>query len=230
MGRSTAVIDAFVRLHDRGLIYRRRRMVNWCPTLKTAISDIEVDQEQVQGATLKKLPGYDRPVEFGVMHRILYRVADTKESLEVDTTRPETIFGDVAVAVHPEDARYTRFHGRHVVHPFSDALLPIVLDAALVNMELGTGVVKVTPAHDPKDFECGQRHALPEKEVIDLDGRLCGVVPADFVGLDRFEARRRVVQALQHKELYVDKVREPCWVGRCVVVVILTVCGVRECF
>ncbi|RLN79198.1 hypothetical protein BBJ28_00013783 [Nothophytophthora sp. Chile5] len=219
--RSAAVTNAFIKLHERGLIYRRRRMVNWCPTLQTAISDIEVDSEQLEGATKKMLPGRSKPVEFGVMHRFRYRLADSEEFLEVDTTRPETIFGDVAVAVHPEDPRYKPFHGKHVLHPFTHEPIPIVTDDVLVNMELGTGtvagpvltmdvmcgsvgVVKVTPAHDPKDFECGRRHGLPEIEVIDKYGKLCGNIDERFLGMDRFDARERVVEELKEMELYLD--------------------------
>ncbi|DBA02926.1 TPA: hypothetical protein N0F65_005953 [Lagenidium giganteum] len=193
--RSKAVIDAFVRLYDQGLVYRRRRMVNWCPTLKTAISDIEVDSEQLTQPTLKVLPGHSQPVEFGVMHRIHYKLADSDETLLVDTTRPETIFGDVAVAIHPDDERYKRYHGKHVLHPFTNERIPIVLDSELVNMELGTGVVKITPAHDPKDYECGLRHSLEEVEVIDAEGKMCGRVPESYLGIGRFEARKRIPHA-----------------------------------
>ncbi|KAH7482313.1 putative valine--tRNA ligase, mitochondrial [Phytophthora ramorum] len=213
--RSQAVADAFVKLHEKGLVYRRRRMVNWCPTLQTAISDIEVDSEQLEKATKKMLPGRNRAVEFGVMHRFRYQVADSEEFLDVDTTRPETIFGDVAVAVHPEDSRYTKFHGKHVVHPFSHERIPIVTDAVLVNMELGTGVVKVTPAHDPKDFECGRRHKLPEVEVIDKYGKLCGNIDQRFVGMDRFDARQLVVEELQEMSLYVEKLDHPTALSIC---------------
>ncbi|KAE8983535.1 putative valine--tRNA ligase, cytoplasmic [Phytophthora rubi] len=215
--RSQAVVDAFVTLHDKGLVYRRRRMVNWCPTLQTAISDIEVDLEQLDKATRKTLPGRDKAVEFGVMHRFRYQVADGSagEFLEVDTTRPETIFGDVAVAVHPEDERYEKYHGKFVIHPFSKERIPIVTDDVLVNMELGTGVVKVTPAHDPKDFECGRRHELPEVEVIDKYGKLCGNIDERFVGMDRFDARQRVVEELQAMGLYVDKLDHPTALSIC---------------
>uniref|UniRef100_K3WPL4 valine--tRNA ligase n=1 Tax=Globisporangium ultimum (strain ATCC 200006 / CBS 805.95 / DAOM BR144) TaxID=431595 RepID=K3WPL4_GLOUD len=213
--RSKAVVEAFVQLHEKGLIYRRRRMVNWCPTLKTAISDIEVDSEQVEGSTLKTLPGRSKPVEFGVMHRIRYRVVDSDEFLEVDTTRPETIFGDVAVAVHPEDTRYQKFHGKYVLHPFSQEPIPIVTDDILVNMELGTGVVKVTPAHDPKDFECGLRCSLPEKEIIDKEGKICGSVDERFLGLDRYDAREKVVEELKDMGLYVDKLDHPTALSIC---------------
>ncbi|KAJ8544289.1 hypothetical protein ON010_g11979 [Phytophthora cinnamomi] len=192
-------------------------MVNWCPTLQTAISDIEVDLEQLDKATNKTLPGRAEPVEFGVMHRFRYQVADSDsgEFVEVDTTRPETIFGDVAVAVHPDDERYRKFHGKFVVHPFSKERIPVVTDEVLVNMELGTGVVKVTPAHDPKDFECGRRHELPEVEVIDKHGKLCGNIDERFIGMDRFDARKRVVEELQAMDLYVDKLDHPTALSIC---------------
>ncbi|CAH0518618.1 unnamed protein product [Peronospora belbahrii] len=213
--RSEAVVDAFVKLYEKGLIYRRRSMVNWCPTLQTAISDIEVDSEEMKKATKKMLPGRKKPVEFGVMHRFRYQVADSDEFLEVDTTRPETIFGDVALAVHPSDSRYTRFHGKCVIHPFSRERIPIVTDDGLVNMELGTGVVKVTPAHDSKDFECGCRHDLPLSEVIDKDGKLCGNVDQQFIGMDRFNARQRVVEELKRMGLYVEKLDHPTAISIC---------------
>lgn len=213
--RSDAVIEAFVRLHERGLVLRKRRMVNWCPTLRTAISDIEVDAESLTGRTMMTLPGRSKAVEFGVMHRILYKVAESGDYLQVDTTRPETIFGDVAVAVHSQDPRYVAFHDKHVVHPFNGRLLPVVVDDELVNMELGTGVVKVTPAHDPRDYECGLRHGLPEPVVIDERGKLCGDVDPRFVGLDRFEAREKVVTELQKSGLYVEKLDHPTTLSIC---------------
>uniref|UniRef100_A0AAV1T3D3 valine--tRNA ligase n=1 Tax=Peronospora matthiolae TaxID=2874970 RepID=A0AAV1T3D3_9STRA len=212
---SSAVKHAFVTLYDKGLIYRRRRMVNWCPTLQTAISDIEVDVEHVDKATSKMLPGRKTAVEFGVMHRIRYQVADSDEYVEVDTTRPETIFGDVAVAVHPDDTRYQALHGKYVIHPFSKERIPIVTDDVLVDMELGTGVVKVTPAHDLKDFECGRRHGLPEVEVMDKHGKMCGNIDQRFVGMDRFDARQRVVEALLEMDLYVDKLDHPTTLSTC---------------
>uniref|UniRef100_M4C5V7 valine--tRNA ligase n=1 Tax=Hyaloperonospora arabidopsidis (strain Emoy2) TaxID=559515 RepID=M4C5V7_HYAAE len=212
---SSTVKHAFVELYDKGLIYRRRRMVNWCPTLQTAISDIEVDVEHVDKATSKMLPGRKTAVEFGVMHRIRYQVADSDGYVEVDTTRPETIFGDVAVAVHPDDTRYQALHGRYVIHPFSKERIPIVTDNVLVDMELGTGVVKVTPVHDLNDFECGCRHGLPEVEVMDKHGKMCGNIDQRFVGMDRFDARQRVVEALLEMDLYVDKLDHPTTLSIC---------------
>ncbi|GLE07674.1 hypothetical protein PINS_up018277 [Pythium insidiosum] len=214
--RSAAVVEAFVQLHERGLVYRKRRMVNWCPTLKTAISDIEVDSESLTGSTMKTLPGRAKPVEFGVMHRFKYQIAELPgEYLLVDTTRPETIFGDVAVAIHPNDSRYAHVHGMHVIHPFSGEQIPIVLDETLVNMELGTGVVKVTPAHDPKDYECGQRHGLPEPIVINKDGILCGDIDPRFISMDRFDARSAVIDELVKRDLYVEKNDHPTTLSLC---------------
>jgi valyl-tRNA synthetase len=146
---------------------------------------------------------------------VVYQIEGLDEFLEVDTTRPETIFGDVAVAVHPCDERYHRFHGKHVIHPLTGEPLPIVLDDKLVNMELGTGVVKITPAHDPKDFECGQRHNLPEKEVIDLDGKMCGDIHPSFHGLDRFEAREKILEEVETRGLYVGKTDHPTALQLC---------------
>ncbi|KAJ0403282.1 hypothetical protein P43SY_007586 [Pythium insidiosum] len=143
-----------------------------------------------------------------ILHQIdqLGAIVDKDASFfTLDEKRPETIFGDVAVAIHPDDARFAHVHGMHVVHPFSGQQLPIVLDDALVNMELGTGVVKVTPAHDPKDYECGQRHRLPEPIVIDEDGILCGDIDPRFIGMDRFDARSAVIEELIKKDLYVEK-------------------------
>ncbi|KAF0696327.1 Aste57867_12886 [Aphanomyces stellatus] len=214
--RSHAVVDAFCRLHDKGLIYRHRRMVNWCPTLQTAISDIEVDPLPLTKRTLVPIPGRASPVEFGVMHRFLYHV-DGNDALtvQVDTTRPETILGDVAVAIHPDDPRYTHLHGRHVIHPFSHARLPIVLDAQLVNPELGTGVVKLTPAHDANDFACAQRHNLPELVIMDKHAKIVYPAEGTFHGLDRFDARAKMIDVLEAKGLYVDKLDHPTSVSLC---------------
>ncbi|OQS06811.1 valyl-tRNA synthetase [Thraustotheca clavata] len=213
--RSKAVIDAFVRLYEKGLIYRNRRMVNWCPTLQTAISDIEVDSVSLTKRTMLTLPGRTQPVEFGVMYRILYKVADEENMfVQVDTTRPETILGDVAVAIHPDDERYKHLHNKFVLHPFSNEQLPIVLDAELVNPELGTGVVKITPAHDANDFACGQRHGLTEPTVIDLHGKMITDIP-ELSGLDRFDARMKIIELLEAKNLFVETNDHPTSVSLC---------------
>ncbi|TDH70005.1 hypothetical protein CCR75_006777 [Bremia lactucae] len=213
--RSEAVRSAFVHLYEKGLVSRKERMVHWCPKLQTAISDIEVDVEQLEKPTTKILPGKCAAVEFGVRHRFKYQVADSQEFVQVDTTRPETIFGDVALAVHPDDKRYQALHGKYVLHPFSRKRIPIITDNLLVNMELGTGVVKITPAHDSNDFECSQRHQLPIVQVIDKSGKLCGQIEKRFQGLDRFEARQLVVEALKDMQLYVDKFDHPMALSLC---------------
>lgn len=162
---SAAVTEAFVRLHDRGLIYRAQRPVTWSCALQSAISDIEVDKLEITGPTALSVPGYKHPITFGELWRFAYVVVDSAEEVDgvggkvsmkefrglrelvVATTRPETIFGDVAVAVHPADPRYTDVIGKFVRHPFSTKLLPIIADAILVDPEFGSGVVKVTPGN-----------------------------------------------------------------------------------
>ena len=166
--RSTAVSEAFVRLHDQGVIYRGVRMINWCPHLRTVLSDIEVEYVSLDGPTKLSIPGRDEPVEFGVMHHFAYPLADrTRASAKsnvteivVGTTRLETMLGDVAVCVHPDDSRYSALIGGSVVHPIHGVEIPIIGDADTADPELGTGAVKITPAHDPNDLACAQRHTL----------------------------------------------------------------------
>ena len=205
-GHSAAVTDAFLRLFDDGLVYRKDRMVNWCPHLQTAISDIEVDVVQVNGPTQLRLPS-GRTAEVGVMHTFGYPVAGadgapTTAVLDVSTTRLETMLGDAAVAVHPDDPRYASMVGRHVVHPIHGTLLPVVADGDLVDPALGTGVVKITPAHDANDLACARRHGLPEASLMHDDGTLTDEAGPDFAGMDRFAARVAVQQRLQDAGLY----------------------------
>ena len=183
-GLSKAVREVFVRLHEEGLIYRAERLINWCPRCATALSDLEVDHdEDVQGH----------------MWDFAYPLADGGE-IVVSTTRPETMLGDTAVAVHPEDERYRHLIGRRIAHPFVDRELVIVGDAVLVDPEFGTGAVKVTPAHDFNDFETGLRHGLPMVSIFDAQARVMdGFGP--FSGLDRFEARQAVLEALEARGL-----------------------------
>ncbi|CCI49263.1 unnamed protein product [Albugo candida] len=210
--RSHAVKMAFVQLYEKGLIFRQRRMINWCPFLNTALSDVEVELKSIEKPTRILLPGSMTSVEFGVIYRIRYEVAGHPGTyLEVDTTRPETIFGDVAVAIHPQDARYEAFHRGHVIHPFTKDRIPIVLDDTLVDMQLGT----VTPSHDANDFECGQRHELPERPVLDQKGCMYGQVPSEYLGLDRFKARTQVIEDLERMNLYVGKVNHPTTIRIC---------------
>ena len=179
-GLSKAVRKQFVELYHRGLVYRGERIVNWDPESQTTLSDLEVDRE-------------DRP---GELYTLSYEL-EGGGALQIATVRPETIFADVALAVHPDDARFTHLHGQQVQIPLTERWIPIITDEA-VEMDFGTGALKITPAHDPTDFEIGERHGLPHPSVIDLDAKLTGeLVPAAFRGLDRFEARASVVAALQ---------------------------------
>jgi valyl-tRNA synthetase len=172
-GLSNAVIEVFVRLFNQGLIYRGPRLVNWSPGLRTAVSDLEVEREEEEG----KLYYFNYPVEGG-------------EAIPVSTTRPETILGDTAVAVHPDDPRYAKFIGKKALVPMLNRPIPIIADE-YVDREFGTGALKVTPAHDFNDYEIGQRHKLPLVNVLNRDATL-NENAGPYAGLDRFEARERL--------------------------------------
>ncbi len=179
-GLSRAVTEVFVRLHDEGLIYRGKRLVNWDPVLQTALSDLEVLSEE----------------ETGSLWHLRYPLSDGSGSLIVATTRPETMLGDTAVAVHPEDERYAHLIGRKLRLPLTDREIPIIADT-YVDPAFGSGCVKITPAHDFNDYAIGQRHNLPLINIFTPDARLNEAVPAAYRGLDRFEARKRVVADLE---------------------------------
>ncbi len=181
---SRAVTEAFVRLYEQGLMYRATRLINWCPECMTSLSDLEVESEE--GAN-------------GELFEFAYEVEGGGE-IVVATTRPETMLGDTAIAVHPDDERYKALHGKRVKHPFVDRTFPIVTDAVLVDMKFGTGAVKVTPAHDFNDFATGKRHGLEEINILHLDGTL-NEHAGQFKGMDRKEARRAVKKALADKGL-----------------------------
>ncbi|MFB2920143.1 valine--tRNA ligase [Aerosakkonema funiforme] len=178
-GLSEAVIEAFVRLYDEGLIYRGNYLVNWCPATQSAVSDLEVDDKEVNGN----------------LWHFRYPLSDNSGYLEVATTRPETMLGDTAVAVNPNDNRYKHLIGKTVTLPIMNREIPIIGDE-LVEMEFGTGCVKVTPAHDPNDFEMGKRHNLPFINIMNKNGSL-NENAGPFVGQDRFVARKNVVQRLE---------------------------------
>ena len=182
-GLSRAVRHVFVSLYNDGLIYRDIAMVNWCPHCRTAISDVEVEYREQNGK----------------LWTIEYPVAGSDRRLMVATTRPETMLGDTAVAVHPEDTRYKDLIGKEVILPIANRRIPIIADAILVDPEFGTGVVKVTPAHDKNDYETGQRHGLPQIQVIDESGRMTDAAGAEFAGQDRFAARKLVLEKLQEQ-------------------------------
>ncbi len=183
-GLSHAVREAFIALYEEGLIYRGQRLVNWDPVLKTALSDLEVLSQEEQGH----------------LWHLRYPLADGTGHLVVATTRPETMLGDAAVAVHPDDERYRHLVGRRIRLPLTGREIPIIADD-YVDPEFGSGCVKITPAHDFNDYEIGQRHDLPLINVLDADARMAGEVPAGFLGLDRYEARERVIAAFSESDL-----------------------------
>jgi len=185
---SRAVVEVFVRLHEQGLIYRGKRLVNWDPVLGTAVSDLEVDSEE----------------EDGKIWEIRYPFEDGGGSLVVATTRPETLLGDVAVAVNPKDARYTSAPGKRVRLPLTDRAIPVVADD-YVDPEFGTGCLKITPAHDFNDYAVGQRHKLPQIAVMGLDAKMNENAPQAYRGLDRFDARKRIVADLKSQGLLVSE-------------------------
>ncbi|XP_053151794.1 valine--tRNA ligase, mitochondrial isoform X2 [Hemicordylus capensis] len=204
-GFSQAVTEAFVQLYEQGMLYRERRLVNWSCALRSAISDIEVENRQLQGRTELSVPGFQGKVPFGVLVTFAYEVEGEAgrigEELPVATTRPETMLGDVAVAVHPDDPRYTHLHGKRLCHPFTGRLLPIITDP-MVEQDVGTGAVKVTPAHSHADYELGRRHSLPFVSVIAEDGTMTAECGEWLQGLNRFLAREKVLAALKERGLY----------------------------
>lgn len=205
-GLSKAVIENFCRLHEDGILYRANRLVNWCVRLNTTLSNLEVDQKQLTGRTLLNVPGYDikERFEFGVIVSFGYPIEGSDEKIVVATTRPETMLGDTAIAVHPDDARYKHLHGKFAVHPFLDRRIPIVCDDIVVDMEFGTGAVKITPAHDPNDYEVGVRHKLEFINLMNDDGTYNENAGEKFKGMKRFHVRTAIVQALKDAGLYVD--------------------------
>lgn len=202
---SEAVTEAFVRLHEDGTIYRASRLVNWSTKLNTAISNLEVDNKNILGRTLLSVPDYDQKIEFGVLTSYSYKVVGSDERITVATTRPETLFGDTGVAVHPEDPRYKHLHGQFVQHPFLDRKIPIVTDSEAVDMEFGTGAVKITPAHDQNDYNTGKRHNLEFINIFTDDGLLNENCGPEWQGVKRFDARTKVIEQLKELGLYVDQ-------------------------
>ncbi|MDP3710054.1 MAG: valine--tRNA ligase, partial [Polaromonas sp.] len=195
---SKVVTSTFVQLYEQGLIYRGKRLVNWDPILKSAVSDLEVESEE----------------EDGNMWHIRYPLADGSGSITVATTRPETMLGDVAVMVHPEDERYQHLIGKEVVLPLCGRNIPVIADD-YVDKEFGTGVVKDTPAHDVNDYAVGQRHQLPIIGVLTLDAAINDNAPEKYRGLDRFVARKQVVADLEAQGFLVEVKKHKLMVPRC---------------
>jgi len=203
---SRAVLEAFIRLFNEKLIFRDNRLVNWCCHLQSTISDLEVDHLELDGKKKLKVPGYDRMVEFGELVHFAYKVEDSDEELIVATTRIETMVGDTAVAIHPNDERYKHLHGKRVVHPFRNTTIPIILDGELVKMEFGTGAVKVTPAHDPNDYLCGKRNNLEFINILNDDGTY-NENTGKYAGMARYNVRYAIIADLT--EMGLLKKREP---------------------
>src|SRR5438128_5662596 len=177
---SRAVRESFVRLYEDGMIYRGNRIVNWCPNDQTVLSDLEVLREPQKGK----------------LYFLRYPFKDGSGSVTVATTRPETMLGDTAVMVHPDDERYRDVVGKTLILPLVNREIPIVADD-FVESEFGTGAVKVTPAHDPNDYEIGLRHQLPQVAVIDQFARMTEAAGVDFAGLDRYQAREKVIEKFE---------------------------------
>lgn len=194
---SKAVEEVFIRLYEKGLIYRGDRIINWCPNCQTAISDAEVEHEDSHGH----------------IWLIRYPIKDSDESITIATTRPETMLGDLAVAVHPDDERYRHLVGKTLILPLVNREIPIIADD-YVEMEFGTGAVKITPSHDPNDFEVGERFNLGQCVVIGEDGTI-NSNGGIYEGLDRFEARKRIVEDLKDKDFLVEVKDHDNAVGHC---------------
>lgn len=199
-GCSDAVKEVFVRLYEKGLIYKGSYIVNWCPRCQSAISDVETEYETEQGH----------------MWEISYPLKGESGAIIVATTRPETIFGDVAIAVHPDDHKYSELVGKTVVIPLTGREIPIIADE-YVDKSFGTGAVKITPAHDPNDYEVGKRHNLKPIWVIDGEGKMkaCGEVPSTLHGLDRYEARKQIVKMLEDNHSLLRVREHEHNVGKC---------------
>ncbi|MDN6626232.1 MAG: valine--tRNA ligase [Pisciglobus halotolerans] len=181
-GLSEAVRTVFVKMYEQGLIYRGEYIINWDPKARTALSDIEVEHKDVEGA----------------LYHMTYPLTDGSGVVEIATTRPETMLGDTAIAVHPDDERYTELVGKTVLLPLMNRKIPVVADE-YVERDFGTGVVKITPAHDPNDFEVGNRHDLPRLNVMNEDGTM-NEAAGNYAGMDRFEARKAIVNDLEAEE------------------------------
>lgn len=196
-GQSHAVVEAFIKLFDRELMYRKRMLVNWCCALESTIADIEMENIEISAPTKLKVPGYNELVTFGEIYDIAYKYCSSEENeIIVSTTRPETILGDVAVAVNPDDSRYAHLRdaGVQLYHPFRKTPIPLIFDEN-VDPEFGTGAVKITPAHSKEDHEIAEKHSLKAIEVIDDKGHIHPNFE-HFKNLPRFTARTEILNKL----------------------------------
>ena len=213
---SKAVVEAFVKFFEDGLIYRDTRLINWSCALQSAISEIEVDYIDLEGKTFLAVPNHKQKdkYEFGMITSFAYTVDGTDEEIVVATTRLETMLGDTAVAVHPNDPKYAHLHGKYVKHPFIDRKIPIICDDILVDMNFGTGAVKITPAHDPNDYMCGKRNDLEFIIVLTGDGKVASN-GGKFAGLMRYDARIAIEEELKSLGLFRGKEINKMRLGLC---------------
>jgi valyl-tRNA synthetase len=196
-GCNKAVTEVFIKLYEKGLIYKGNRLINWCPDCQTSLSDAEVEHAEKEGN----------------FWHVKYFLKDSDEYLEIATTRPETMLGDTAVCVHPDDERYKKFVGKTVILPILNKEIPVIEDS-YVDMEMGTGALKITPAHDPNDFEIGKRHDLEEITVMNEDGTMNGLA-GKYEGMDRFQCRKEIVKDLEEAGNLVKIVPHDHNVGTC---------------
>eukprot|EP01084_Bolivina_argentea_P262556 444046_1 len=214
---SKAVTEAFVRLYDLGYIYRDNRLCHWSCTLQSAISDVEIDKIEISKKTYLDVPGYQKKIAFGIIHKFGYKVIDSpnNEIIIVATTRLETMLGDTAIAVHPNDERYKHLHGKYCSHPFiKNRKLPIICDDILVDMTFGTGCVKITPAHDHNDFECGQRHNLQFINILNENGTI-NTNGGKFNGQKRYDVRSELIKELDEMKLFYGEENNPMIIDQC---------------
>ena len=213
--RNKAVNEAFVRLYEKGVIYRANRLVNWSCSLRTAISDLEVNFEEITKPTKFQVPGHSSWYEFGTLTEFAYKVKGSDEEIVVATTRIETMLGDTAVAVHPDDPRYKHLIGKELEHPFIPTrALKVIADADLVDMSFGTGAVKVTPAHDPNDFICGTKHNLEFITIFNDDGTL-NDNGGKYKGMLRYDVRVQIWKDLEALGLFRAKKPHTMRLGFC---------------
>ncbi|XP_031828314.1 valyl-tRNA synthetase, mitochondrial isoform X2 [Nomia melanderi] len=196
---SDAVTQAFIILHDRDLIYRKKGLINWSPTLNSTISDIEVEHLFINERTALRVPGYKEKITFGEISHIAYPIENSKDEIVVATTRPESVFGDVAIAVHPNDERYGKYIGQKVWHTFREIYIPIIADPS-VDRDFGTGAVKITPAHNNEDYIIATNHQLDIVNVFDELGNITDA-GKQFKGIQRFIAKKKVLDELSNRGL-----------------------------
>lgn len=201
--------ECFIKLYEKGYIEKRPSMINWSYFLKAPVPETDIKYANIDGRTLIKVPGYEDEIEFGVMNDIIYKVEGTGEDLVIATAKPETLFADVAIAVHPDDKRYDHLIGKNAVHPLSGKLLPIILDDELVNMEFGTGVLRLAPSNNIKDYTIGLKYGLEFIQIYNEDGTLNEKCGPEWKGIQRLDARKLILKKLKEKGLFLGSKDNP---------------------